>query len=209
MAISFPAIPEYLTGTKKTKANISGTYPLLNWLKKSKIRTRKERMEKEQLDIQHHPYDPYEDEIELMDYLKVLWKWKYLILLGTLVCAGIAAIISFNMTKIYQVKMVVAPGILKIDDNGKRLYIDSLKNIQTMIESGTFDEQILAGLGENAEGDSLSFKVEAPKGLNALRISLETADKAQGFQISDFSRVVSTPEKHDDFNTTFRAGIGL
>ena len=27
--------------------------------------------------------------------------------------------------------------------------------------------------------------------------------------IPDFSRVVSTPEKHDDFNTTFRAGIGL
>jgi len=75
-------------------------------------------VEKEQLDIQHHPYDLYEDEIELMDYLKVLWKWKCLILLGSLACAGIAAIISFNMTKIYQVKMVVSPGILKIDDNG-------------------------------------------------------------------------------------------
>ena len=124
-----------------------------------------------------------------MDYLKVLWKWKYLILLGTLACAGIAAIISFNMTKIYQVKMVVAPGILKINDSGKRLYIDSLKNIQTIIESGTFDEQILAGLGKNAEGDLLSFKVETPKGMNALRISLETADKAQGLQIlSDLSK---------------------
>ena len=29
-------------------------------------------MEKNQLDIQSHQYDPYEDEIELMDYLKVL-----------------------------------------------------------------------------------------------------------------------------------------
>ena len=30
------------------------------------------------MDMQSQPYDPYEDEIELMDYLKVLWKWKYL-----------------------------------------------------------------------------------------------------------------------------------
>jgi len=31
-------------------------------------------MEKEQLDIQHHPYDPYEDGIELMDYLKLTFR---------------------------------------------------------------------------------------------------------------------------------------
>ena len=74
-------------------------------------------------EIEHQPacYEPYEDEIQLMDYLKVLWKWKYLILLGTLACAVISGIISFNMTKIYQVKMAVAPGLLKIEDGGKRL----------------------------------------------------------------------------------------
>ena len=65
-------------------------------------------MDKQPLDLQPHPYDSYEDEIELMDLLKVLWKWKYLILLGTFACAVIAGIVSFNMTKIYQGKMVVA-----------------------------------------------------------------------------------------------------
>ena len=142
-------------------------------------------MDKQPLDFQSHPYDSYEDEIELMDLLKVLWKWKYLILLGTLACAVIAGIVSFNMTKIYQGKMVVAPGLLKIDDQGKRLYIDSLQNIQTMIESGTFDGQILAGLGEKNERGPLAFKVETPKGLNALRVSLETVDRKQGLQILD------------------------
>ena len=28
------------------------------------------------IDMQAQSYDPYEDEIELMDYLKVLWKYK-------------------------------------------------------------------------------------------------------------------------------------
>ena len=64
--------------------------------------SRGEMMNKDQLDLQPQQYDPYEDEIELMDYLKVLWKWKYLILLGTLACAVIAAIVSFNMTKNIQ-----------------------------------------------------------------------------------------------------------
>jgi len=34
-----------------------------------------------------HRYYP-EDEIELMDYLLVIWKWKYLILAGTLTFAA-------------------------------------------------------------------------------------------------------------------------
>ena len=141
-------------------------------------------MDKNQIDPQS--YDPYEDEIELMDLLKVLWKWKYLILLGTFACAVIAGIVSFNMTKIYETKMVIAPGILKIDDSGNRLYIDSLQNIQTMIDSGSFTGQILASMEKPAEGDlpkDLPFKVTTPKGLNALQIAYETSDVKQGLQI--------------------------
>jgi len=143
-------------------------------------------MEKSQPDFQPNQYDPYEDEIELMDYLKVLWKWKYLILVGAFACALVAGIVSFNMTKIYETKMVIAPGILKIDESGKRLYIDSLQNIQTMIDSGSFTGQILEGMEKPVEGDlpkDLLFKVATPKGLNALQISYETAEKKQGLQI--------------------------
>ena len=32
-------------------------------------------------------YQPYEDEINLIDYFRVLWKWKWLIVAGTLICA--------------------------------------------------------------------------------------------------------------------------
>ena len=45
-----------------------------------------------------HRIDPYEDEIELMDYLLVKWKWKYLILAGTIVCAVIT-FINLKMKK--------------------------------------------------------------------------------------------------------------
>lgn len=40
--------------------------------------------------------------IEVIDYLKVIWKWKYLIILGTLVSTIIAIVISLSLPKVYQ-----------------------------------------------------------------------------------------------------------
>ena len=53
-------------------------------------------------------YPPYEDEINLIDYLKVLWKWKWLIIAGTMICAVAAAVISLQMPKIYEISTVIA-----------------------------------------------------------------------------------------------------
>ncbi len=41
--------------------------------------------------------EEYKDEIELMDYLNVIWKKKWLIILPTLFCVIIAGIISFRL----------------------------------------------------------------------------------------------------------------
>jgi len=43
-----------------------------------------------------------EKEINLADYLKIFWKWKYLIIFGTLISGIIAIIFSFNLPKIYR-----------------------------------------------------------------------------------------------------------
>ena len=95
------------------------------------------------IDMQAQSYDQYEDEIELMDYLKVLWKWKYLILVGTLVCVVAAAVISLNMTKIYGITTVLQPGMLKATEDGKIVYIDSPENIKAVIETGALNGAVL------------------------------------------------------------------
>jgi LPS O-antigen subunit length determinant protein (WzzB/FepE family) len=68
-----------------------------------------------------HRYYP-EDEIELMDYLLVIWKWKYIILTGTFDFALAVAIISFitwkQQVKIYHTNIVIQPGIIKINERG-------------------------------------------------------------------------------------------
>ena len=75
-----------------------------------------------------------EDEIELIDLLRVIWKWKYLIIIGTAVCALAAVTISFNMQQIYQVNMVLKSGINKVGADGKPAYLASVEGFKTLIE---------------------------------------------------------------------------
>lgn len=43
-----------------------------------------------------------ENEIDLIKYSKIIWKWKYLIILGTLAATIIAILISFSLPKVYR-----------------------------------------------------------------------------------------------------------
>lgn len=130
--------------------------------------------------------DQFEDEIELMDYLKVLWKWKYLILVGTLVCAIGAAGVSLNMTKVYGITTVLQPGMLKVTDDGKTVYIDSPQNIKAVIETGGINGQVLKDIkfpDQEEPPTSAGFKVTIPKGTNALEVLYETPYVDVGLQI--------------------------
>jgi len=118
------------------------------------------------------------DEIELIEILRVVWKWKYLILLGTLVCALLAGAISFNQTKVYRIDMVLQPPVAGIDSRGRKIYIDSPENIEALIEAGVFNSKILDNLKNSNKivPKSLKFKVVIPKNSDSLKISYEAAN---------------------------------
>ena len=158
----------------------------------------------------------YEDEIELMDYLRVIWKWKHLIIVGTVVCGVIAAIISLNMNKIYSIGMVLRPGILSIGEQGKNIYIDSPQNIKALIESGTFSNDILSYLNDSKMDKvpkKLDFEVTIPKQSNTIKIQYETADIKQGMVFLDrlsklllesYSKLVQYFKKEYDMKTELK-----
>ena len=142
--------------------------------------------EAREVEFEPQRYDQFEDEIELMDYLKVLWKWKYLILVGTLVCAIGAAVVSLNMTKVYGITTVIQPGMLKVTDDGKTVYIDSPQNIKGVIETGGFNGQVLKDIkfpDQEEPPTSVEFKVTIPKNTNALEVLYETPYVDIGLQI--------------------------
>lgn len=124
----------------------------------------------------HNNYPHQEDEINLIDYLRVLWKWKWLIIAGTLVCAIIAAIISVQMPKIYEISMVIEPGIVGLDNSGNYIYTNS-KNISGKINEGIYNKNIKKLLNIDPSKIKLEFKADVGKFTNQIRISTEFKEK--------------------------------
>ncbi|MGB2929055.1 MAG: Wzz/FepE/Etk N-terminal domain-containing protein, partial [Desulfobacterales bacterium] len=144
--------------------------------------------ENHQVQPESHRIEHYEDEIELIDILRVLWKRKYLIIAGTIFFGLIAAIISFVMPKIYSIDMVLRPGILSVGEQGKNVYIDSPQNIKALIDSETFNNDILNYLNEikmDKVPKEFDFKVTIPKQSDTIKVQYETADIKQGVVIQN------------------------
>ena len=130
--------------------------------------------------------DQLDDEIELMDYLKVIWKWKKLIILGTIAGAIVAGVISFLMPKVYSIQVLLEPGFLKVSEDGRNVYAESQNNIKALIETGVFDRDILKSLRVPNRGHIpklLHYKVTVPPQLNAIMISYQTPDIKLGVDI--------------------------
>ena len=132
----------------------------------------------------------YEDEIQLMDLLTVIWKWKFLILSGIIVFALCAGIISFNMAKVYNTFMVLRPGIVKITDEGgnpeRKIYIDNINNIKGILDSEAFNNRILKNINMSEEDNfptKIKLKTDIIKGSDTLKVSYLTSNIDAGLQI--------------------------
>jgi hypothetical protein len=128
------------------------------------------------------------EEIELVEILRIIWKWKYLILVGTVVFVLAAGVISSNKPKVYRINMVLKPGVVRIDRFGRRIYLDSANNMKALLEAGTFNNEIrgyLKTLKEKNRPGPLQFRVTALKQSNIIRISYDTQYVDIGIQILD------------------------
>jgi uncharacterized protein involved in exopolysaccharide biosynthesis len=131
------------------------------------------------------------DEIELIELLRVIWKRKFLIAGGTFFLTLVAVIISFAVPKIYSVDTILEPGILNIINEGenedKRIYIDSPQNLKALIDVGSFDNQILQDLVQPTDIKDrlkkIEFKTSIPKQSKTLKVSYETSNFEQGIWI--------------------------
>ncbi|MBL7196271.1 MAG: hypothetical protein ISS64_08275 [Desulfobacterales bacterium] len=126
-------------------------------------------------------YPPYEDEINLIDYLRVLWKWKWLIIAGTLICAVVAAVISFQTPKIYEISTVIKSGIVGIKDDGGFIYIDSVANISGKINEGFYNRKIEKVLSPNSLNTGINFKSTIAKGTNIIKITSKWKEENTDF----------------------------
>lgn len=115
----------------------------------------------------------FEDEIYLIDYLRVIWKWKWLIILGTFVCMVVAGVVSFRMPEVYEVSTTIEPGIVGEDNEGNFMYIDSTDNIKGKIKRGLYNRRIQEALGLNPLETVIEIKVGSERGANFIKASSE------------------------------------
>ena len=158
-------------------------------------------------------YPPYEDEINLIDYLKVLWKWKWLIIAGTLICVVATAVISSQMPKIYEVSTVIEPGIIGVDNSGNYTYMNS-KNISGKINEGAYNKSIKKLLNINLSKTNLEFKADVGKFTNQIKISAECKEKDINLGLKAFKQMIAiisddgekvVEQKRDDYDKQIAA----
>ncbi len=83
-----------------------------------------------------------EEEIELMDILMVLWKRRWLLIFGTLICVLIVGVISFAIKPLYEISALIQPGKMLIQDETGRyseVTIENPKQISKRILEKTYD----------------------------------------------------------------------
>jgi len=150
-------------------------------------------------------YPPYEDEINLIDYLRVLWKWKWLIIGGTLICAIVAAVISLQMPRIYEISTVIEPGIAGVRDDGSFVYLDSVANVNGKINEGVYNRKIEETLHLDPLKTEVKFKSAIVKKANAIKVTSQwkKGDTSLGVKVirqlirflsNDYTKIIEQKE---------------
>jgi len=122
--------------------------------------------------------EEYEDEIELMDYLNVIWKKKWLIILPTLFCVVIAGIISFRLPHIWEVDAIIQPSkILVKTEQGQfeEVVVVSPKQIVGQISQEVYNRLIGAELNLDIRTFP-TLKAENLRDTNLVRVSVREKD---------------------------------
>jgi uncharacterized protein involved in exopolysaccharide biosynthesis len=145
------------------------------------------------------------DEINLMDYLQVIRKRKWLIIIGTLICMVVTGIVSFLLPKIYEAKtylMVTSPRyqVEFATKEGPRISTPIFEDVSAetfskMILNENTAKTVLTKLGLNNPTHEYheytvrnilqQVKIEYPKNTNLILLKVQDKSKDRAAQIAN------------------------
>jgi len=157
----------------------------------------------------------YEEDVELIDILKVIWKRRYLLVGGLIFLIVVASILCLSLEKVYRTTMMIQPGGITTDDNGKWGYIDPIETVAGRIGAGIYNDEIIAGVlpsDMTDEADGLKFKVEIPKQSDVILVSYDNSDSQLGAAVlAELFRQIQNQERRllDQFRDHYGRKISL
>jgi len=93
-----------------------------------------------------------EKEIELIDYLKVIWKRKWIIIIGTVLCMIVAGAVSFLVKPVYEIDAIIQPGKFLVQNQAgdfEEFVVEAPKQIADKVRHRSYDALIKAKLNLN------------------------------------------------------------
>jgi capsular polysaccharide biosynthesis protein len=120
----------------------------------------------------------YENKIELMNYLDVLWKRKWLIIIATFLLISAAAVVSFLIPPKWEVDAIIEPSKFhyrNLDGIWKEMQFIKSKWIINTINRGAYNERIAAELKLNLK-DIPKLTAENLEATYLMRIYIEEKD---------------------------------
>lgn len=123
-----------------------------------------------------------EDEIDLRDIFRVLWKRRLLIIGVFVVAVLVAGVISFAMPPVYKISTIIAVG-----NYGDPVYASQVST-RVIILSDAFLQEVFEQISPNAtEGEFRTFRDSVKVGPvtssdSLLEVALETKNKQEGLK---------------------------
>ncbi len=120
----------------------------------------------------------YENEKELMDYLNVIWKRKWLIIIPTFVLVVAVGVYSFFLPRVWEVDAIIMPSKLFIQTEGgqfEEVFPVDPKQIVGQINEAIYNTLIVAELNLDIR-EFPKLKAENLRDTNMLRISTREND---------------------------------
>jgi uncharacterized protein involved in exopolysaccharide biosynthesis len=126
--------------------------------------------------------DNYEDNINLYDYIKVIWRWKFIII-GIVILSVIAALVrSYMITPVYRVTASLSPGAIEeLDPETMKVELVPVAKIDEMvsfINGGIYNPKIFNAL--NIPPFVLQFTAKKHGEAYIINVSYDTTDPEQG-----------------------------
>lgn len=162
-----------------------------------------------------------DDEIDLRDIFRVLWKRRLLIIGVFVVAVLVAGVISFAMPPVYRVSAIIAMGnfedpVYTSQDSAKSIMLSdeflqdpvytSQTSAKSIMLSDEFLQEVFAQLDSNATGSGPrvsieSVKVEPVKDSHRLiEISVETPEKQEGKEAVEKIIELYAKRSEDSYN---------
>ncbi len=144
----------------------------------------------------------YEKEIELMDFLNVLWKRKWLIIIPTFFFAIIAGVYSFLLPRVWEVDAIIQPSqytLQTIDGTYKEILTADPKQIAGQINEALYNHIIAAELNLDIR-EIPKLKAANLRDTNLVKISTKVndAEKAKLILYSLFNHLKRDLDKKID-----------